>query len=253
LNHTRIPPIAHPEIIYRRRHDYLDLLRARQGLYEQTGNSPLAAFAARDEQGRQLVGFTYANFAVIEEDSYCLKFVSGKLKNKLRKFKGRRVLCGTQMGGIALSVALGIKTGWLTVKAEKKVIKTAVPGVSKERSEMVFKRHDLFPDDKVIIVEDICHNFSTTAKLIALIESYGAEVVAIVCFLNRSSKHAKFYVVPGTGKKIPVISLVQKAMPSYNQDAPEVANYVKAGNILWAPKEQWGLALSSMQIGLAIA
>ena len=249
----RISPNVNPWGIYKKNSDYLDLLRARDGWYEQTGNGPLVAYAGRDKQGRSLVGRVYANFAVIEEDPYSLMFVAERLKTKIRLPQDNYVLCGTQMGGINLSTALGIATGWLTIKAEKKVTQAAVPGKSREKSEMVFKRHDVYPGDKVIIVEDVCNNFSTTAKLVALIESYGAQVVAIVCFLNRSPKFIDYFPVSGTDRKIPVFSLVQKSLPEYEQDDPEIIEDIKKNNVLWSPKEQWDLALETMQTGKAIA
>jgi orotate phosphoribosyltransferase len=253
LEKERYRITINPKEVYLRNYDYLDLLRVRQGWYEQTGNGPLVAYAGRDKKGRSLVGRVYANFAVIEEDPSTLKFVAAKLKKKIRLPKGNYILCGVQMGGISLSTILSLITGWLVIKAEKKVIKAAIPGKSRENSAMILKRHEIYPGEKVIIVEDICNNFSTTEKLIRLIESFGAEVVAIVCFLNRSKKFAEYYRIPGTDRKIPVFSLIQRELPEYEQDDPEVVQEVKRNNVLWSPKEQWSLALEKMRTGEAIA
>ncbi|MBL7058230.1 hypothetical protein ISS03_02730, partial [Patescibacteria group bacterium] len=93
--------------------------------------------------------------------------------------------------------------------------------------------------DRVIIVEDLCNNFSTTSKLVNLIETLGGVVVGIACILNRSPGHIWF--------ELPVMSVIHKPLPQYKQDDPEVAHLVRDGNVVWKPKHEWSKILAAMQ------
>jgi len=88
-------------------------------------------------------------------------------------------------------------------------------------------------------VEDVCNNFSTTQKLREIIESRGAKLVAITCAINRS----------GTEKwdEMPVISSVFSPTEQFRQSEPEVIKLVRAGKVVWKPKQQWAELKKAMR------
>jgi orotate phosphoribosyltransferase len=158
--------------------------------------------------------------------------------------------CGAPEGGKALATALSLTTEKQYIFPEKKVTALATAG-SREESELVFSRHEPIKDERWVIVEDVCNNFSTTATLVERIEKYGAHCVGIVCFLNRSAQfHGEFtsYHDQADGPtRIPIVSLVQKPLPQYRQDDSAVAEDVKAGNVVWKPKNEWDKLAAAME------
>jgi orotate phosphoribosyltransferase len=131
---------------------------------------------------------------------------------------------------------------------DKKVTALAVKS-SREKSELVFGRHEPAKGERWIIVEDICNNFSTTADLVNQIEQHGAQCVGIVCFLDRSEKNDgrfSFNSSDGSRVTIPVISLVRMFIPQYQQDDPEVLADVRTGNVIWKPKIEWDRLAKAM-------
>lgn len=242
--------------IYSQRRDFFDIARVRQALYEQTSPEEwLVGYAGKylDNNGKELqyVGKIYLNFAILEErPSDDLDFIGGKLARKLKsslpwikpwiKHSSRIVLCGAPVGGFSLSTILGQKLGCRTIKAEKKVLAVGVKG-GRDKTKLILDRHEIHKGDMVIIVEDVCNNFSTTQQLIELLESYGAIVIAIVCFLNRSPTVDDLYVFGDNRRELPVIALVRRKIEEFRQDDPAVAALVAAGKVKWKPKrkEEW--------------
>jgi len=246
--------------IYSQRRDYFDIARARQALYEQTSEDGwLVGYAGKykDESGKefQYVGKVYLNFAILEEwPSDDLGFIAGKLARKIKKIfrplkmlPSKVVLCGAPVGGFSLSTMLGQKLGCRTIKAEKKVLTVGTKG-GRDETKLILDRHEVHKGDLVIIVEDVCNNFSTTRQLIELIESYGANVIAIACFLNRSPAVDDWYVFEEGRRDLQVISLVRKKIEEFRQDDPEVASLIAAGKIKWKPKrkEEWTELMAAM-------
>ena len=247
----------------------LDLLKRCGGYYECPKDAngkrlgPLVGYAGRDENGWQFVGDVYVNFAKAERHAPILKHFArmlylktcnyhrgDRLSNFLEKLTG---FCGAPEGGKALACQLAQASGTLAeehlsqyIFPEKKIIALATP-TSREVSELVFDRHEPEAGESWWIVEDVCNNFSTTAKLVALIESYGASVAGILCFLNRSPEiNEEFCLRPGL--KLPVIALVRKKIEQYRQNNPFVAEDVLMGNVVWKPKNEWGKLAAAMEM-----
>jgi len=95
----------------------------------------------------------------------------------------------------------------------------------------------------VVIVEDVCNNFSTTDKMISLVESSGGVVVAIAVIFNRS---ALDNYQTKSGQRMPVLSVVHKHLPQYKQEDPEVARDIAAANVVWKPKDNWETLAAAM-------
>lgn len=206
---------------------------------------PLVAYTARDESGLQYVGDVYANFATVEQWPKILATaVASELAYLLPRYigHGARAYCGAPEGGKTLSAVLVADTNVFmgrNIYPEKVVVTPKTP-TSREVTRLEFTgRHEPHKGEQVVIVEDICNNFSTTAQLIEEIERFGAMVVAIACFLNRSPTVRKFFVLEGTKRSIPVIALWNEPMAEYRQDDPEVVDDIRAGNVAWKPKPEW--------------
>ena len=242
--------------------DYKDPLLALtkcDGYYEcpkdTKGNrlGPLVGYAGRykaaDGTMKQYVGDIYASFPSLEIWPHFLDHIARCLGSKLangtdRLLSTTNTFCGAPLGGYSLSDALARQCNRLSKKAEKKVIALAT-GDEREKSELTFGRHTINKGERVIIVEDVCNNFSTTDKLIYLIEKSGGKVVAIACFLNRSltvDTHFKY-----ERHKVPVVALVRRSIPQFCQDDPAVAKDIKKGNVVWKPKDHWDKLKKVMQ------
>ena len=260
---------------------YLNMLENCGGFYscpkDKNGKrlGPLVGYAATYEgpEGKklQLVGDIYANFAKAETHSKILRLMAQSL---IVELEGRKlgslqrgckaIFCGAPIGGYSLSDALGLLTGFSVIKAEKKIIALATE-TSREKSKLVFARHDIQPGCCYIIVEDVTNNFTTTEELIALIHSAGGKVLAIACFLNRSlTVEDTYYSTTLAGNvpasclnvescKIPVISLVRLPIDEWGQDHPAVAEDIVSGNVVWKPKNEWGRLMTAMHARVGAA
>jgi orotate phosphoribosyltransferase len=213
---------------------------------------PLVGYAQKYDGVRQWVGDVYANFSKAEIYPRVLMAFARDIGNILIANIGLDdfdVFCGAPIGGYSLSDALSMAVGTPVIKAEKRILKIGT-GTSRDESKLVFNRHGVEPGDRVVIVEDVCNNFSTTNELISLITSSGGKVVAIVCFLNRSLTVDGLYVpVIGDGLPCyPVISLVRLPIQEYKQDDPVVAEDVAKGDVVWKPKkkEDWARLMKAM-------
>ena len=154
----------------------------------------------------------------MEEYVYGLKEVSWKIHTAMPGELDREVsvVCGMPEGGKALAVMLAYTLSVRYIFPEKKINLELSKAGSKEVSDLVFDRHELHPGDVIMVVEDVVNNFSTTDKFIALAEEKGAKVAGIACFLNRSDFERGY--LAKNGLLLPVISVVRKKLPQYEQE-----------------------------------
>ena len=227
--------------------DPLDLMREAGAFYEAPRDAqgcrtgPLVGYAGKDPAGRQYVGDIYVNFARAERRPALLQVFARRLVASARArgldLDGAAGFIGAPEGGKAFAYQLGLETGRGYIYPEKVVTATA-SATAREASDMVFSRHEPEAGESWFIVEDVCNNFSTTAKLVALIEGYGARVAGILCFLNRSETVGDSYA-PRPGLVLPVVAVVHKPFGQFAQDDPAVAGDVAARNVVWSPKKDW--------------
>lgn len=235
----------------------LELMRAVGAFYEcprsPTGTrlGPLVGYAGRDHTGRQYVGDVYVNFAQAERHPALLAIFSGQLADAARArglggpIASAKGFCGAPEGGKAFAYQLAADTGQHYIYPEKKV--TAVADATRrETSDLVFSRHEPGRGESWFIVEDVCNNFSTTSSLVALIESHGASVAGVLCFLNRSNVVTTSYE-PREGLILPVVAVVQKPFGQYDQADPLVADDLARGNVVWSPKRDWAKLAAAME------
>lgn len=209
---------------------------------------PLVGYAGKydgpDGKKLQWVGDVYANFAKAEPYPNVLKFFAICLATELDAKVGLQkidVFCGAPIGGYSLADALGLMNDMEVIKAEKKVVAVAT-STSREKSELVFARHNIKRGAHYVIVEDVCNNFSTTAELIKLIAEAGGEPVGIACFLNRSPQFGTVF------HTLPIMSVVRRVINEWRQDDPAVATDVVTGNVVWKPKDEWDRLMEAMEL-----
>ena len=209
---------------------------------------PLVGYAGKDAAGRQYVGDVYVNFARAERRPALLRVFARRLLD----LAGRRGVdvatasgfIGAPEGGKAFAYQLALEAGRGYIYPEKRVT-AAASATARESSEIVFSRHEPDEGERWFIVEDVCNNFSTTAKLVAEIERHGATVAGILCFLNRSETVGDTYA-PGPGRELPVVALVRKPFGQFAQDDPAVAEDIAARNVVWSPKKEWPRLAAAM-------
>ncbi len=232
--------------------DPLEILRQLGGYYECPKDAqgkrvgPLVGYAGKDADGKNFVGEVYANFGKAEEHPVVLESYSRQMWLRIPTAIADdvTVFCGAPLGGMAFAYQLALTAGQRYVFAEKRILQVASDG-EREKSKLVFGRHEISGADDVIIVEDVNNNFSTTEELIRLIKEASGRVTGIVSLLNRSLTVDDRYDSP-SGGSVPVISLVRKPIAQYRQNDPEVAADVAAGNVVWKPKADWDKLMAAM-------
>ncbi len=229
--------------------DYITLLGICQGHYlcpkDRLGKrqGPLVAYVERDENGRNLVGEVFVHFAMAEQYPQLLHHFALKFFPKIIASLDFDVFCGATYGGLAFGLVLALVCGKKFVYPEKEIEPAPNGG---RKTTLIFRRHEIQPKEKVVIVEDVSNNFSTAKALIRLIGIAGGQTTGIASFLNRSLSVDNEYVAQG-GSRVPVLSLVRQPIPEYRQDDPYVAEDIEKGNIIWDPKRDWDILLEAMQ------
>lgn len=236
--------------------DILEILRILNGYYECPKDKegkrlgPLVGYAGKydgiDGKKYQYVGDVYANFAVAEQYPQLMHFFATRLCDKARSVTmvEADIFVGPAMGGISLATMLALVTGKRFAYIEKTITALATETM-REQSELALIRHMIHPGEKVVIVEDVLNNFSTTKKTIKVIEDAGGEVIAILGGLNRSLTISKSFKY--NDREIPVHALVVKPITEYKQADHEVILDITNGNVVWKPKNEWSKLTEAME------
>ncbi|TSA45342.1 phosphoribosyltransferase [bacterium] len=254
----------------------LDTLKARGALYvcpkaiDGVRLGPLVAYAGTYDDGgtpKHFVGDVYYNFAKVEEypeiTDHFLSFLVPELSRCASDLnfdlKSIDVVLGAPMGGIILAADLARLLGCRRVFAEKKIV-VAATQFSREEAELIIGRHDIEEGENVIIVEDLCNNFTTTEQLVGLVDKRKANVLLLSCAINRSSKQylklneSALRTVSGLpyfSKQDERILRVAAALDiptaQFRQDEPYVADDVAANNVVWKAKPEWARLAAAME------
>ncbi len=226
--------------------DPLVTLKSCDGYYECPKSTdgrrlgPLVGYAGKykldDGTERAYVGDVYYNFARAEQYPAVLDHFASKLSLSISE---ANLIMGAPMGGILLAGAIGRHLNDVRVIFGEKKITAVATATSREESSLIIDRHEIRESDRVVLVEDICNNFSTTGKVRESVGKARGTLVGIVCFLNRSP-HTEF-------EGIPVISLLHIPTQQWKQEDPEVAGDITMGNIVWKPKNEWNRLKVAME------
>jgi len=183
------------------------------------------------------VGEVYVNFAKAEQYPSAVDNFARSLLPQLTthpKVGKVNVFCGAPEGGKCLADKMALATQCRYVYPEKK------------DGGLKWGRHAVEPGEKVVIVEDVSNNFTTTRKLVELIVSSGGKPVAVTCFLNRSLTVRGKWEEEGL-PALPVVPLVYKPFGQWRQDDPAVAEDVKLDNVVWDVKNGWARLKQAME------
>lgn len=232
--------------------DPIEILKKVEGYYEcpkdSDGNrlGKLVGYAGKYEDGdgnkKQYVGDVYINFSRAEQYPTLMEHFMKILKKRIEEENSILdfdIVCGPQMGGVVAAAIFALVANKRYICAEKKIMALATDTM-REQSKLIFGRHTLNSGDKVVIMEDVLNNFSTTKETIDLIEENGGTVVGIIGMLNRSPIKSDFYDYKGANaRQIPIISFIRKDILEYKQDDPFVKIDIEKGNVSWKPKNEW--------------
>lgn len=205
---------------------------------------PLTPYAGKYEVGdgtqEHYVGKIYFNFARAEQQPKILKHYGQKLAEKIRQtFGDIDVLVGAPEGGKKLATATADALGCRGIFAEKVFIApTDTASGLRPYAKLVIKRHEIKYGDRVVIVEDVMNNFTTTEEMIKILLLAGASTVDLACFLNRSD--AEIW------KDHLIANILFIPTDQYRQDDPAIIEHVKAGGIIKDPKGNWDDLLAIM-------
>lgn len=223
--------------------DLLGIWRSCRGYYRRPQDDsgqfrgPLVGYAGEyDATGgikRHFVGHEYWNFAKVEEWPDPLRCFALALVASLDE-SAFDAIVGTPIGGYGLAQALGGILNCRVIKAEKRVVEAGVGG-QREKSIMVLSRHEIEAGENLLIVEDVCNNFSSTDQLGEVVGANNGRITGIACALNRSSRRS--YLLGD--QELPVFSAIYRPTEQFRQDDPVVAADVDAGNVCWKPKVDW--------------
>lgn len=236
--------------------DPLAVLRALGGYYEcprgadgaRTG--PLVGYAGTYDgpDGAQLhfVGDVYADFAFAERYPQIMLRWANDLARRVPLCD---VVCAAPLGGMTFGPFLALALGVPYIFPER-VVTVAKSAMAREEVDLAFGRHAPDKGHRVLLVEDVANNFSTTAKLAALVVAHGAVPVGLGCLLNRSllvdTEYELPFPLPNGGSSFPVGALVRHPIPQYRQDDPMVADDVTAGKVVQKPKTEWAQLEAAM-------
>lgn len=233
----------------------LEMLKSCGGYYKSPYNKdgqllgPLVGYAGtysflQDNQTvfKNFVGYEYFNFAKAESDPTIRSYFAWLI---IKEIEAHGIIpdkvIGAPMGGIMLTADISHQLNIPGLFAEKKITALANPNQGlKEISKMVIDRHDIEPGDLVILIEDVCNNFSTTASLQIAIENRGGKLVAIGCAINRSGQ-TEFN---GLG----VLSAAYVPAKQFTQEDEAVKELIQTGKIIWKPKLEWAKLQEAMKM-----
>ncbi|MDR3046517.1 MAG: orotate phosphoribosyltransferase [Bacteroidales bacterium] len=105
-----------------------------------------------------------------------LSIVTEKVKNL-----GIDIVVGPAMGGIIVAYELGRQLGVPAIFTER------------ENGEMTLRRgFEIKKGQKVLVTEDVVTTGKSSLETIAVLKSYGAEIVGIACIVNRSTQDLSY-------------------------------------------------------------
>lgn len=238
--------------------DPLQTLKNLRGYYkspkDEEGNfkGPLVAYNGTydsPEGKKNFVGAIYLNLAVTESHPQVISYFAKMMEEKIRVFEKENgiiidCLAGVPTGGNKIAQEVGRLLNIPGICMEKKItaLKTET---KKEEFDLVFRRNAgvIKPSDNVVLFEDLCNNFSTTAKAIKVVEDAGGDVIAIACIANRSNKYLK------TWQGTPIITGISVPTDQYAQEEPEVSGLISKGLLSTDPRSDWEILKAAMEKG----
>jgi orotate phosphoribosyltransferase len=212
---------------------------------------PLVVYAGKDLKGRNYFGDIYFNFRKIEEHQRVVRVYAQVVVEKLQK-KGLLdtfdTVVGLPEGGRSFGQMVALIADKRFTYATKKP-KPTEEG-KKQEYEWDLSQFEFEQGEDVAIVDDVFNNFNNTDITLTEIAASGAKVRLLIGALHRSPVHGVMYVPksgPLEGRSLPVIASIREVYPEYEQDHPEVADDIAAGNVELEVKKKWPRLLALMR------
>jgi orotate phosphoribosyltransferase len=211
----------------------------------------LVAYAGKDFNGKNKVGDIYFNYRKVEQYPAANEAFAEEICRKIRKYGLVGLfdtVVGISNGGRTLGGAVARILGKKFTYPEKKP--KPMESGRKQEYEWDLSQFEFEPGEIVCVVEDVFNNFQNTDNTLAEIVSAGVEVGFLAGALNRSPVYDTFYTPksgPYASKGLLIIAAIQEAFPEYDQDDPEVAADVAAGNLEFEVKKNWAALRASMR------
>lgn len=239
----------------------LQRMRARRACYESPHDAsgeplgPLVGYSKTYDPAELLhyVGFGYFNFAKVEGTPDVLHFANN-LAAKIIKFGVPDGICGSPMGGLAISAAT---TSMLWENGHHEVeyhfpdelVTVLKTETTRKKTIYMYGRHEVLPGKHYMIGEDTYNSGGSSTKMAEAIEALGGIVDAIICAVDRAWPGTSCLEREGHAP-IPKLSAIYLPTAQYRQDAPEVATFIASGNVVWDPKKEWAALEAAMTLAL---
>lgn len=122
-------------------------------------------------------------------------------------------VCGPAMGGVIVSYELARQLGVESIFTER------------QDEKMTLRRgFEVGPEDKILIAEDVITTGKSTMETVAVLESFGAEIVGLGCMVDRRAENCAF--------ALPVYAALRLDIATYS---PEECPLCKAGGTPYKP------------------
>ncbi|MFA6963357.1 MAG: phosphoribosyltransferase [Patescibacteria group bacterium] len=226
--------------------DLMQPLFVRGGYYdcpkdpEGIRMGPMVGYAGLGANGLQKVGDKYFDYSTIEGTVHNEAFAAVIAKAVFKELNPESVVVyGMPMGGIYLA---GEVARWLRFYTEaeaafmeKKVTALATESI-REQSILSFGRYAPKPGQKILLCDDVFNNGTTTGLAIDMFEEAGAEVIGILCAINRSWPSITAYERKGDKPAVAIIAGVTLPTEQWEQSDPKVASDLKRFPLVKKPK-----------------
>jgi len=212
---------------------------------------PLVVYAGKGRNGLNLVGDIYFNFRRIESHPQAVVAFAEAACTKLDEqglLDSFDTVCGIPQGGRTFGQMLALVANKRFVYADKKPKPTEAG--KKQEYTWDLSQFEFEPGERLAVADDVFNNFQNTDQTLAEIAVTGVNVVLLVGALNRSPRYDTIYLPksgPFAGMELPVVAAIREAYPEYEQDDPEVAADIAAGNVEFEVKKNWARLCAAME------
>jgi len=241
--------------------DLLQLIKEHGGIYtcprDTNGKmlGPLVGLQSRYdiksgslETGR-LVTADFFNFAHMEQNhTRIFRMIAGLLAQRIRTQFSRQFeedfsqvyILSVPAGGALLGSNIACNLNCKYASAEKRFFHAPRDGM---KYEIVLQHHQIEPGAQVILVDDVCNNFSVIIGLLKSLIRLKLQPMAIACGVNRSTQIN--FQAPNF-PTVPIIPLLHFPTQQFRQDDPEVSHLIAKNEVFWNPRRDWHQLLEIM-------
>lgn len=194
-----------------------------------------------DAEERHYVSNQYLNFREALKNLRVLEILAQRMVEKLAGLSTTKFF-GAPTGGCGLAKRISEIRNQQQGGGLNTSINTWKTRFNEESDGIDYQSDQINDGDKIVLVEDVCNQFSTTKEILRLFKKQEKKVkiVTVICILNRSENIENILKITDYPDDIPVIYLERMPTVIYKQEDNCVAKAVTAGTkIIKNPKENW--------------